>query len=183
MTTKDTRAKDREALERLLDVYGADRTRWPARERLRFAGFICEDRVAQRMVAESAALDALLDRAPRASEDRERALKERIVAAALRSAVPQLAVVQTDDETKPRLPAWLRHVRGFSSVRPREHREWPAAGLLAASLVVGIMLGSAGAFDSTVQDVAEVAGIASVGETSQLARGEEIITMVDEDLL
>jgi hypothetical protein len=182
MTTKDTRVEDREALERLLDVYGADRTRWPARERLRFASFISEDEAAQGMVAESAALDALLDRAPRASEDREHALKERIVAAALRSAEPQLAVVRTDEERAvPRLPAWLRYAP--SSTRTRERREWPVAGLLAASLLVGVMLGSAGTFDSTVQDVAEATGIASVGETSQLALGDEIITVADEDLL
>jgi len=185
MTTKDTRVKDREALERLLDVYGADRTRWPARERLRFAGFISEDEAAQRMVAESAALDALLDRAPRASEDRERALKERIVAAALRTVEPQLAVVRTDEENAvPRLPAWLRSGRRApSSTRARERREWPAAGLLAASLMIGVMLGSAGTFDTTVQDVAEATGFTSVGETSQLALGEDIIAMADEDLL
>lgn len=185
MTTKDTRAKDREALERLLDVYGADRTRWPARERLRFASFISEDEAAQRLVAESTALDALLDRAPRASEARERALKERIVAAALRSAEPQLAVVSTDEENAmPRLPAWLRSARRAPlSARTRERREWPAAGLLAASLMIGVMLGSAGTFDGTVQEVAEAAGFASAGETSQLALGDEFIAMADEDIL
>jgi anti-sigma factor RsiW len=185
MTNKNTKVEDREALERLLDVYGADRTRWPARERLRFASFISEDEAAQRLVAESAALDALLDRAPRASEDRERALKERIVAAALRSAEPQLAVVSTGEENAlPRLPAWLRYARRAPSpTRTRERREWPAAGLLAASLMIGVMLGSAGMFDTTVQDVAEASGFTSAGEPSQLALGEDIIAMVDEDLL
>jgi len=186
MTMKDTRAKDREALERLLDVCGSDRTRWPARERLRFASLICEDKAAQRLVAESAALDALLDRAPRASEDRERALKERIVAAALRSAEPRLAVVTAGGEgtVVSRLPMWLRNTRRAASpARLRERKEWPTAALLAASLVVGIVLGSAGTFDTTVQEVAEVAGIASSGETSQLALGEEMLAMADEDLL
>ena len=90
---KDKRAEDRQALERLLEVYGADRTRWPARERLRFASFIGEDDGAKRLLAEADALDSLLDRAPRASEARERALQERIVAAALRSSETKLAVV------------------------------------------------------------------------------------------
>ena len=44
MTKMDKRAEDREALERLLEIYGADRTRWPARERLRFAGVVSEDK-------------------------------------------------------------------------------------------------------------------------------------------
>ena len=62
---KDRRAEDRLALERLLDVCGADRTRWPARERLRFASFIGEDEGAKRLLAEADALDSLLDLAPR----------------------------------------------------------------------------------------------------------------------
>jgi hypothetical protein len=183
--TKNTRAKDRQALEHLLDVYGADRTRWPARERLRFASFIGEDEVAQRLVAESAALDALLDRAPRMSEDRERALKERIVAAALRSGETKLAVV-TDpagDKTS-RLPQWASRARSAPSLsRKRAGREWPAAALLAASLVVGVMLGSSGTFDSTVQDVAEATGFATASDAPQLALGEEILASSDEDLL
>ena len=32
--------------------------------------------------------------------------------------------------------------------------QWPAAALLAASLVLGVLLGSAGTFDATVQEVA-----------------------------
>jgi hypothetical protein len=54
---------------------------------------------------------------------------------------------------------------------------------LAASLVVGIVLGSAGTFDTTVQEVAEATGITTAGETSQLALGEEILAMSEEDLL
>jgi len=179
--TKDTRAIDRKALEHLLDVCGADRTRWPARERLRFASFITQDGEAQRLVAESAALDALLDRAPRASEDRERALKERIVATALRTGETKLAIVTSNDApAPPRLPIWLR---AASPARMRERREWPAAAVLAASLVLGVMLGSAGTFDSTMQQVAEAAGIDSTAETSQLALGEDMLGSVDEDFL
>jgi hypothetical protein len=179
--TKDTKAMDRQALEHLLDVCGADRTRWPARERLRFASFIAADEEAQRLVAESVALDALLDRAPRASEDREHALKDRIVAAALRSSEPKLAVVTSNDApSAPRLPIWLR---AASTATMRERREWPAAAVLAASLVLGLMLGSAGTFDSTMQRVAEVAGIDSTAEPSQLAQVEDMLGSVDEDLL
>ncbi len=187
MTMKDTKANDREALERLLDVYGADRTRWPARERLRFASLISEDKAAQQMLAESAALDALLDRAPRTSEDREHALKERIVAAALRQSEPRLAVVAAAGEstaTSSRLPTWMRQpARSLESARARGLRELPAAAALAASLVLGVMLGSTGSLDTAVQDVAAVTGIAAESETSQLALGEDFLAMADEDLL
>jgi hypothetical protein len=180
--TKDTRAMDRQALEHLLDVCGADRTRWPARERLRFASFISEDEEARRLVAESAALDALLDRAPSASEDREHALKERIVAAALRSSETKLAVVTAGGEAPAmaRVPTWLR---GAPSARAHQRQEWPAAALLAASLVVGVMLGSAGTFDATMQQVAEATGIDTPAETSQLALGEDVFASSEEDLL
>ena len=173
---------ERQALEHLLDVCGADRTRWPARERLRFASFVSEDEEAQRLVAESAALDALLDRAPRASEDREHALKERIVAAALRSSETKLAVVTAGGEAPAlaRLPSWLR---GAPPARVRQRQEWPAAAMLAASLVVGVMLGSAGTFDSTMQRVAEATGVATAAERSQLALGEDILASVEEEFL
>ena len=129
-------------------------------------------------MAESAALDALLDRAPRASEDREHALKERIVAAALRSSETKLAIVTAGGEARA-----MARLRGMSFAKARQRHEWPAAALLAASLVVGVMLGSAGTFDTTVQDVAEATGIATTVETSQLALGEEILTSAEEDLL
>jgi hypothetical protein len=182
MTNIDKRAEDREALERLLDVYGADRTRWPARERFRFAGIAGEDKVAARMLAEANALDRLLEQAPRASGADVEALKERIMAAALRSGAPQLAVVaggkagvaQPNSATK-RGPAFAtRFGRG----------EWPAAAMLAASLVLGVMLGSAGTFDATMREVAQVTGFdSSTTDNSQLALGEDIYGQTDEDLL
>ncbi len=180
MAATDRRAEDRQALEHLLEVYGADRTRWPARDRLRFASFVSEDESAARLLAEAVALNSLLDLAPRASEDRERALKERIVAAALRSGEPRLAVVAGSSmgsaapARASRMPSWLN--------KARSGREWPAA-VLAASLVVGVMLGSVGTFESTVQEVAEAAGLATAADTSQLALGDDIVASPDEDLL
>jgi hypothetical protein len=182
MTKMNKRAEDREALERLLDIYGADRTRWPARERLRFAGVISEDKTAARMLAEADALDRLLEQAPRASSADVEALKERIMAAALRAKAPQLAVVAGGKgpvkvaAARPALAA--RFARG----------EWRAAAMLAASLVLGVMLGSTGRLDSTFQQVAEVTGLRSVQtdistDNSQLALGEEIEAQPDEDML
>lgn len=178
---KDRWAKDRQALERLLEVCGADRTRWPARERLRFAGFISEDDEARRLLAEAAALDRLLDLAPSAGKEMEHALKERIVAAALQSADTRLAVVpRSTDGHATKWTAWARRP-SLANVPVRN--SLPAAALLAASLVVGVLLGSAGTFDSTVQEVAEATGFATAGDSSQLALGEEIVSMVEEDLL
>jgi hypothetical protein len=182
MTKIDRRAEDREALERLLDVYGADRTRWPARERLRFASVLTEDKAAAGMLAEAAALDQLLEQAPRASAADIEALKERIMAAALRSRAPQLAVVASG---KPAGGNVLSLPARSRSIAARFGRgQWPAAALLAASLVLGVMLGSAGTFDATVREMAQVTGLSSTAsDTSQLALGEEIEGQPDEDLL
>jgi hypothetical protein len=183
MTSKDRRAEDREALERLLEIHGADRTRWPARDRLRVAGVISEDKAAAKLLAEAEALDRLLDRAPRASEANLDALKERIVAAALRSQRPHLTAVAGGKGKPAPSEAWLGQLRrpGWAA---RFH-EWPAAAVLAASLVVGVMLGSAGTFDATMQQVASVAGFntASSAEGAHLASSEEVFGQSDEDLL
>ena len=60
--------------------------------------------------------------------------------------------------------------------------------MLAASLVLGVMLGSTGRLDSTFQQVAEVTGLRSAQtdistDNSQLALGEEIEAQPDEDML
>jgi len=183
MTRNGKRAEDRQALEHLLEVYGADRTRWPARERLRFAGFICENKAAQRLLKEAAALDDLLDRASTVSEDREHALKERIMAAALRSSEAKLAVVPGGAQKRAmKLPTWMRPAAA-SLGRGTARHELPAAALLAASLFVGVLLGSAGTFNTTVDEVAEVTGFATAGDASQLALGEDIVAFAEEDLL
>lgn len=178
MTSKDRRAEDRVALARLLEIHGADRTRWPARERLRFAGIISDDKGAARLVAEAEALDLLLDRVPRVSEAKIDALKERIVAAALRSERPKLAAVAGGRAAPSK--AWLGQLR-----RPswKSRSEWPAAAVLAASLVVGVALGSAGTFDTTMQRMASVAGLSTAGDGTNLALGEELLGSSDEDML
>ena len=182
MTKMDRRAEDREALERLLDIYGADRTRWPARERLRFASVVSEDKAAAQLLAQADALDRLLEQAPRASVADIDALKERIMAAALRSG-PQLAVVASGQPASGRVMPVQGRRPAFAARFGRG--EWPAAALLAASLVLGVMLGSAGTFDATMQEMAEVTGLTSApSDTSQLALGEEIEgQQPDEDLL
>lgn len=186
MTKMDKRTEDREALERLLDIYGADRTRWPARERLRFAGIAGDDKVAARMLAEADALDRLLEQAPRASGADVEALKERIMSAALRSGAPQLVVVagRKAGVAQPLSAA----KRGPAFVARFGRGEWPAAAMLAASLVLGVMLGSTGTFDTTMQQMAEVTGLSTATDnvntdSSQLALGEDIEGQSDEDLL
>lgn len=180
MTKKDKQVEDRGALERLLDTYGADRTRWPARERLRFASVISDDKAAARMLAEAHALDRLLDRAPHATTGDLEVLKERIMSAALRSQPTRLKVVAAGSGRKE--GGNVLQLRRPSL--PTRFAEWPAAAVLAASLVLGVMLGSAGTFSSTMQQVAQAAGLGdNATDSSQLALGDVVDGQADEDLL
>jgi len=186
MTKNNKQLADREALERLLDIYGADRTRWPARERLRFASVLSEDNAASRMLSEAKALDALLDRASRPSETSVEALKERIMAAALREHPAQVSVPMRPAASVTSI--WSPR-RVLPAIAPR-FAEWPAAAVLAASLVLGVMLGSAGTFDATMNRMAQAAGLQSAApdnstvDSAQLALGDEIDSQYQyEDLL
>ncbi|MDH4981326.1 hypothetical protein [Hyphomicrobium sp. D-2] len=193
MSKNNKQAVDREALERLLDIYGADRTRWPARERLRFAGIISDDPEAAKMLARAQALDRLLDQATPAGDASLEALKGRIMAAALAERASRGDSVSSD---QPHVGG--ASVTSLSAVRERRavrsgavagFGDWPAAAVLAASLVLGVMLGWGGAFTGTMTQMAQVAGLedsrtdaSSTYDISQLALSSEVDGQY-EDLL
>src|SRR6516164_2616183 len=71
--------------ERLLDVYGSDRSRWPVAARASAGQLVARLAVARRLLAEAEGLDRVLERAPMPTLAREAALAERILVAARRS--------------------------------------------------------------------------------------------------
>src|SRR5262245_34780697 len=71
--------------ERLLDIYGGDRTRWPIDARAAAAHLVARDADARRLLAEAEALERVLECAPLPSLATEAALADRIIAAAQRS--------------------------------------------------------------------------------------------------
>ena len=134
--------------ERLLEVYGGDRTRWPAEARAAAAQLVAREPRARLLLAEAEALDRVLERAPLPSLASEAALAERIVAGAQRS--PRM--VRLPEGAAPAPPAAV----GEGRVVPLPHvsrggwrplLERPdvgrAAALFAASLAVGILIGLA----------------------------------------
>ena len=192
MSKNNKQAADREALERLLDIYGADRTRWPARERLRFASIISEDKQAAKMLAEAQALDRLLDQATPAGDAGLEALKGRIMAAALADRPARMVPAATTAGHGAAITS-LSMVREQRAARRggavAGSGEWPAAAVLAASLVLGVMLGWGGVFTGTMNQMAEVAGletsrtdVASAYDISQLTLGQDVDSQY-EDLL
>lgn len=185
---------DREALERVLATFGADRDRWPAAERLRFAGLLAENADARRMLAEARALDRLLDAAPSIAPARQEALAARIVAEAAgtpRSAISKVSapvgpvVVLSGRAASSPTRGWSRAPGAF--VRSRVA---PSAALLAASLVAGLVIGwsTLGALlidgtDATRVEVTSTADAGSAGDLQRLVFGEDDGDTSEEEFL
>jgi hypothetical protein len=172
--------------ERLLEIYGSDRTRWPVEARASAGQLTARDPTACRLLLEAEALDRILERAPLPSLASEAALAERIVVAAQRS--PRM-VPTGEAIASPHAEAGTRAVPQRASmssvVRLADRRRWlshspagRAAGLLAACLMVGIFLGAAAVPQPVIPALEEFTGI-------MIGNGNSMQTLdpFDEDLL
>lgn len=159
--------------ERLLDVYGADRTRWPLTARASAAARLAADAGARKLLAEAEALDAVLLHTAEPDKTDVAALAERIVAAA---------------RTAPRVAASDR-VASAPVALPRQHRMTVAPGrdavrgvaLLAASLLIGVFVGQSQLGARAVPALEELTGIASPASVDRLAMLDLHMEGVDED--
>ena len=167
--------------ERLLDVYGSDRTRWPVEERACAGHLVARDRTARRVLAEAEALDRALERAPLPSLAKEAALADRILGAARRS--PRMVAAGKADAAGGAGHAAgnvvsLSALRGRASWRSRT-AFGSAAGMLAASLALGVFLGLSSLSQGVLPALEEVTGLT-------LGTGGRVVAQVDlldEDLL
>ncbi len=172
------------ALERLLESHGADRTRWPAPERLRFAPLLSANEQARRRLAEAAALDRLLDLAPEPRTNRS-ALADRIVAAAAEEAArPQVIRLPQRGATGSSLGSVAARARAFGRDSFRSG-QWAGGALLAASLVLGAFMGTSGAFRQAIQPFTVVAAgdTDTDADASQVALGADGDGLYEEELL
>lgn len=185
MTSMSNMSMTLAEFERLLDVYGADRARWPAEARAAAAQLVAKDADAQRLLAETEALDRVLQNAPVPALAAEAALAERIVAAAQRSprmvklppapagAAPlRAAALPGNDIGRPRHDA--RQAR--PGLRRLLGREAGAAGLLAASLVIGVVIGQSQLPPQVLPALADIAGLSpDRDELVQIALSDEVV--------
>jgi hypothetical protein len=172
MTSMSNMGMTPSEFERLLDIYGGDRTRWPIDARAAAAHLVARDADARRLLAEAEALDRVLERAPLPALATEAALADRIVAAAQRS--PRIVTIHgagpQRTEKAPGLPA----VRTVAARPPRINRKVGAAGLLAASLVLGVVIGRTNLPHQLLPELAELAGVAP---------NLELLVQQEEDML
>lgn len=159
-----------DALEQVLERFGSDRTRWPAPVRRNLAGLLASSDDAKRRLREAEALDRLLDLAPEPVID-TRALADRIVAA---------AAAETPAVSPPKARvAWVSFGGGATAARA----EWPAAALLAASLVVGMVFGLNGTLDTAVSPLMAQASTDADIDPGLLAFDGDAMGMFEEDTL
>jgi hypothetical protein len=171
-------------LERLLDIYGSDRTRWPVEARAGAGHLVGRDRGARRLLAEAEALDRALEQAPLPTLAQEAAMAERIVAAARRT--PRIVAVAKVGQAPTAAPAGDNVVQ-LPTSRGHRQQQWltaktafgGVAGALAASLALGVLLGLSNLSQGLLPAVEQMTGIPLGSNGPVVAQ----IDLLDEDLL
>lgn len=154
-------------LDRTLEAYGGNASRWPDGLRTRLLAFVAANGEAQKRVAAAEALDQVLDVAPRLSDAQNATLAERIIARAAHQ--PRIV-------SKPELP------------QPRVRTGWHvnhglAGAALAASLVIGMLAGQNAAFTTLTDVIVGRNANGASASNQQVAQGDDADTAIDEDLL
>ena len=151
MTERKTTAGDFDLVQfqALVETFGADHQRWPERSRGAAQGFLIESAAAKRALAQARALDRVLtsETGTSGSANANSALIERIVAAARQQ--PEIVAVATPRENASGVVVPLQDRRPFRTNRSqpsnqvvRRSANWQIASALAASLILGMALGS-----------------------------------------
>lgn len=173
MTDKTTReGTGLDAFEKALETFGSDRTRWPAPVRRDFAGLLATSADAQARMREAEALDRLLDLAPPPAIDTN-TLASRILAAA---AAEGAATAAPAAAARP----WSIFERRSAG---RSDERWPAAALLAASLVLGAIFGFSGMFPQPADTAVAEASFDPDMDPARIAFDSDSISMFEGDLL
>ncbi|WP_439542666.1 hypothetical protein [Hyphomicrobium sp.] len=174
MTDKTTReGTGLDAFGKALETFGSDRTRWPAPVRRDFAGLLATSADAQARMREAEALDRLLDLAPPPTVDTS-TLASRILAAAAAE-----GAARAPPAAAPR--SWSIFER--RSTIGRNDERWPAAALLAASLVLGTIFGFSGLFPQPADTTVAEASFDPDMDPARIAYDSSEISMFEGDLL
>lgn len=181
MTSKEERKEQFTELQALLDAWGGEPTRWPPKVRLRIAELSAQGGPARQLVAEARALGRLLDvveeKPAAGSAARTRALADRIMAAA--GAEPGGAAPPVRNAEIIELPrrqavparAALKATSAFPAIAGQR---WHTAGLLAASLLVGIVVGGSLNVAPVVQEFADAVGLSQTVDNSLTVLGDDL---------
>jgi hypothetical protein len=170
---------DLAAFERMLDAFGGDAARWPADRRARAQELLrrpgAAGDAARRALAEARALDRVLQASGAVGTDRLTALADRIAGRAAGLPVRPAVVVA--------LPPVARRAQHATAARLQPNNQgWAAAAVLAASLLVGVVVGPGTSGLPALHDAADAIGLGLYVDQLALAPIDDAATQ-DEDLL
>jgi hypothetical protein len=204
--TIEKRLAELTAFENVLDTFGGNPARWPAEKRERLLSLAATDVKAGRLLREARALDAVLAQAAGPPVGNTRALADRIAAAVANTAPGQSARAERQadgshphaENTSGVIIAWPRGsgetshaaartaaLTGSTPQRDRMTSGWRTAALLAASLVVGVLVGVADLVPTDVAQIVASATTGADGATQALAflNGEGLLEIIEEEFL
>lgn len=161
MTNETSENKKLDQLRDVLDTYGANMDRWPEEIRADLERFVAQDDHAAKLIGEEDAFDTVLSSVSSGQVENADAISRQILNA-LDDRIPapehEAKGHEVDDNET------TGNVVSFQPKRPRVKRTmeplraYPELGLLAASLVIGVWIGSSGALDTSVTALRSVAG-------------------------
>ena len=160
-------------LQALLEAYGADTKRWPHQYRQVAEAMLASHAEARAMWDEARTLELLLDHAPLRDAAPQADLAARIVARATSERPAMTAAQPLPDNVVPLRrstpqTATPPAVRGVGSRRS----DWRTGGVLAASLMLGLLIGSFG-LTASMLDLDDDDSIAAISADGMFTGPEE----------
>lgn len=172
-----------ERLETVIDVYGGDRDRWPAAERLALARLLTSDPEARKILAEARALDRVLDAAPALPRVAQEALARSIVTSARTEGRQSQAEASATSRRSLGSGNILRSPRPWSRPPMSASGAMRSAALLAASLVLGVLAGAT-FLSGELQGTATIAGMTQEEMLQhQFMRDDDNLDAIEEELI
>lgn len=170
---------DRKFVESVLETYGAKPARWPDAVRERMHALIAADADLRALHNEFSALETALDQAIGSVDDsanhQHAALADRIMDQVAREA----NVVAMPEKRRSMSPTPTRFNRGAGR-QALQSPNMAALSTLAASLIVGVFVGSMGTANTVLTPISEALGLGQI-TTETAALSDPIFDVVDSE--
>ena len=163
-------------LDQHLAVHGPELARWPISSQQRFALLLMNNADAQRLLAEAQSIERLLHQDPEVPAERLDRLRAKL-----------LAAVEAEQAAQRPVAALRPALRPVRSRTPQRTWGLPAGAALAASLGLGLLIGTFGIADRILRPadpaIQDLASSDVDGEDSELAFGADFSDLDEEDTL
>ena len=193
MNDRTHRSATLERLEQVLDAYGGDPIRWPDNERDVLLALVRQSPKASARLQEAEVLDQILSHGDRWTEPVSCSMANRLADGVMEAiatretmaaeASGQVTVDSIRDKTLDDVVTLDSYRSGANVGRQPKRNSWPAAALMAASLVFGVYLGASGVLTPVFDEFAEFTGGVNTSDTelAELSFGPDFA--LEEELL